>query len=47
MKKKKIAYVSGTRADFGLMTSVLKAVRASDKLELQLYATGMHLIPQF
>ena len=47
MKKKKIAYVSGTRADFGLMTSVLKAVRASDKLELQLYATCMHLMPEF
>src|SRR3989344_4395066 len=47
MKKKKIAYVSGTRADFGLMTPVLKAVRASDKLELKLYATGMHLMPEF
>ena len=43
----KIAYISGTRADFGLMTPVLKAVRASDKLELQLYATGMHLMPEF
>ena len=43
----KIAYVSGTRADFGLMTPVLKAVKASDKLELQLYATGMHLMPEF
>lgn len=44
---KKIAYVSGTRADFGLMTPVLKAVRASAKLELCLYATGMHLMPEF
>ena len=43
----KIAYVSGTRADFGLMTPVLKAVKASDKLELQLYATCMHLMPEF
>ena len=25
-KKKKIAYVSGTRADYGLMTSILKAI---------------------
>ncbi len=44
---KKIAYVSGTRADFGLMTPVLKAVKASDQLELQLYATGIHLMPEF
>lgn len=44
---KKIAYISGTRADFGLMTSVLKAIEGSNKLKLQLYATGMHLMPQF
>lgn len=45
--KKKIAYISGTRADFGLMTSVLKAIDASDKLELALFATGIHLMPKF
>lgn len=44
---KKIAYISGTRADFGLMTSVLKEIEQSDKLQLQLYATGMHLMPEF
>lgn len=45
--RKKIAYVSGTRADFGLMTPVLRAVRDSAKLEFQLYATGIHLMPEF
>jgi GDP/UDP-N,N'-diacetylbacillosamine 2-epimerase (hydrolysing) len=45
--KKKIAYISGTRADFGLMTPVLKAVQNSEKLKLRLYATGMHLMPEF
>lgn len=44
---KRITYISGTRADFGLMTSVLKAIEQSDKLRLQLYATGMHLMPEF
>lgn len=44
---KKISYVSGTRADFGLMAPILKAVSQSDKLDLQIYATGMHLMPQF
>lgn len=44
---KKIAYITGTRADFGLMTSVLSAIQRSDKLQLQLYATGMHLMPGF
>ncbi|MFH1583262.1 MAG: UDP-N-acetylglucosamine 2-epimerase [Candidatus Falkowbacteria bacterium] len=46
-KKLKIAYVSGTRADFGLMTPILRAIRKSGKLELQVYATGMHLMPEF
>jgi GDP/UDP-N,N'-diacetylbacillosamine 2-epimerase (hydrolysing) len=44
---KKIAYVTGTRADFGLMLSILKAVDYSTELELQVYATGMHLMRSF
>jgi len=47
MKRKKIAYITGTRADFGVMTSLLHAIDNSSKLELSLYATGMHLMPQF
>ena len=46
-KKKKIAYVSGTRADFGLMVPVLQAICKSKKLELRMYATGIHLMPEF
>jgi GDP/UDP-N,N'-diacetylbacillosamine 2-epimerase (hydrolysing) len=46
-KKKKIAYVSGTRADFGLMISVLNKINKSKKLKLKMYATGMHLMPEF
>lgn len=45
--KKKIVYVSGTRADFGLMTSVLGAIEKSDRFKLQILATGMHLMPEF
>ena len=44
---KKIAYISGTRADFGLMMPILRAVRKSKKLSLQIYATGIHLMPEF
>ncbi len=44
IKKKKIAYITGTRADFGLMTPILKAIQASPKLQLQIYATGAHLM---
>lgn len=46
-KSKKILYITGTRADFGLMTPILKAVEDSGKLRLCLYATGMHLMPEF
>ncbi len=44
---KKIAYISGTRADFGLETPLLEAIEESKELELQLFATGMHLLPEF
>lgn len=45
--KKKIAYISGTRADFGLMTPILRAIQKSKKLDLQVYATGIHLMDKF
>lgn len=41
--RRRICFVSGTRAEFGLMRSVLEAISAYPKLELQLIATGMHL----
>lgn len=44
---KKIAYISGTRADFGLITPILRAIQKSKKLDLRVYATGMHLMPEF
>ncbi|MDO8594528.1 MAG: UDP-N-acetylglucosamine 2-epimerase [bacterium] len=45
--KRKIAYITGTRSDFGLMTPVLRAIEQSEKLSLELYALGTHLMPQF
>ncbi len=47
MSPKKIAYISGSRADFGLMSAVLKAIEKSEALSLQVYATGMHLMPEY
>jgi UDP-hydrolysing UDP-N-acetyl-D-glucosamine 2-epimerase len=38
-----VCFVTGTRAEFGLMKPVLRAVRAHPKLMLQLIITGMHL----
>jgi UDP-N-acetylglucosamine 2-epimerase len=45
--KRKILYITGTRADYGLMQSVLKAIEEHPKLELEIVATGMHLMPEF
>lgn len=44
---KKIAYITGTRADFGLMSDVLVGIQTSPQLRLQIYAIGMHLMDKF
>lgn len=38
-----IVYLSGTRADFGLMRGTLKRLASTPGLELQVLVTGMHL----
>jgi GDP/UDP-N,N'-diacetylbacillosamine 2-epimerase (hydrolysing) len=42
-----ICYLSGTRADFGLMQSTLKAIDAAAATKLSVIATGMHLSERF
>ncbi|MCE9595811.1 MAG: UDP-N-acetylglucosamine 2-epimerase [Planctomycetes bacterium] len=42
-QRRRVCFVTGTRAEFGLMRSVLEAIRAHPKLQLQIIATGMHL----
>lgn len=44
-RKRTICYVTGTRAEFGLMQSTLRAIAAHPSLRLQLIVTGMHLDP--
>jgi len=38
-----VCFVTGTRAEFGLMRSTLVAIRDHPRLQLQIVATGMHL----
>ena len=45
--KRKILYITGTRADYGLMRSVLKEIKKHPELELEIVATGMHLMEEF
>jgi UDP-N-acetylglucosamine 2-epimerase (non-hydrolysing)/GDP/UDP-N,N'-diacetylbacillosamine 2-epimerase (hydrolysing) len=44
---KKIAVVTGTRAEFGYLKPLMKAIEKDNKLELVPLITGMHLLPDF
>ena len=47
MSKRKICVVTGTRAEYGLLRWVMKGIKESSLLDLQVVATGMHLSPEF
>jgi GDP/UDP-N,N'-diacetylbacillosamine 2-epimerase (hydrolysing) len=40
---RRIAYLTGTRADFGLMLSTLRRLQAAPGVEVSVFVTGMHL----
>lgn len=41
--KRKVVYITGTRAEYGLMKTTLEAIKAHPKLQLELIVTGTHL----
>lgn len=45
--RRKIAVVTGSRAEYGLLYWVLKDLQTHPDVELQLIVTGMHLAPEF
>ena len=45
--KKKIIFVTATRADFGKLKSLISIVKKSKDFEVCLVVTGMHVIPKF
>ena len=45
--KRKVAVVTGTRSEYGVLYPVLKAIHQHPKLQLLLIATGMHLSHEF
>lgn len=45
--KKKILFITGTRADYGKLKSLMKKVDESEGLELHLFVTGMHLLSRY
>jgi GDP/UDP-N,N'-diacetylbacillosamine 2-epimerase (hydrolysing) len=44
---RQVCYVSGTRADFGLMSATLRRIQADPRLSLGVLVTGMHLSPLY
>ncbi|QHW32611.1 UDP-N-acetylglucosamine 2-epimerase (hydrolyzing) [Paenibacillus rhizovicinus] len=45
--KYKICVVTATRAEYGLLSSVIKRIQDDPECELQLIVTGTHLAPEF
>ena len=44
---KKICVITGTRAEFGLLSPLMKELMQDEAFELQTVVTGMHLSPEF
>lgn len=44
---RKLAVITGSRAEYGLLYWLLQEIQADTELELQLVVTGMHLSPEF
>lgn len=47
MVTRKICVVTGTRAEYGLLRSLMRLIADDDATTLQLVVTGMHLSPEF
>lgn len=45
--KRKICVITGSRAEYGLLGSLMSAILADAELQLQVIATNMHLSPEF
>jgi len=44
---RKICIITGTRAEYGLLRSVMQGIKDDPELRLQTIVTGMHLSPEF
>lgn len=47
MNKRKICVITGSRAEYGLLSRLMQAIKVDATLELQVIATNMHLSPEF
>jgi UDP-N-acetylglucosamine 2-epimerase (hydrolysing) len=47
MNKKRIVFLTGTRADFGKMKSLIKITQESLLFDVHIFVTGMHMIAKY
>lgn len=47
MQKKKVLFITGTRADYGKMKPLMKALDADDQFSVYVFVCGMHLSERF
>lgn len=47
MKRRKICFVTGTRADYGIMSKLMMSMNEDSRVEMQIVATNMHLSPDY
>jgi UDP-N-acetylglucosamine 2-epimerase (hydrolysing) len=47
LNKKRILFLTGTRADFGKLKSLIKITRSSKLFDVHIFATGMHMHHQY
>ncbi|MCS0654761.1 UDP-N-acetylglucosamine 2-epimerase [Cytobacillus firmus] len=45
--KKKVVFLTGTRADYGKIKSLMAKVLESDEYELDIFVTGMHMLSKY
>jgi len=45
--KKKILFITATRADFGKLKSLIQAVKEANDFEYQIFGTGMHMLAKY
>lgn len=46
-KKKKVLFITGTRADYGKIKSLMKIMDQAEEYDVFIYVSGMHLLPQY
>lgn len=45
--RKKICVITGSRAEFGILSRLMRLIEVDSELSLQIIVTGMHLSPEF